>query len=428
MTHARAARPPRPGTAGSESVSAVATHSEGSSAGRAIFEKCRAYTTPDDLKAAGLFPYFRTIESGQDPVVMMNGREMVMLGSNNYLGLTSHPKVKEAAIAAVRKYGAGCAGSRLLNGTLDIHVKLEERLAEFMKKPACITFSTGFAVNLGVLATIAQKGDTIYLDRQDHACIYDGARLAVGADVKKFRHCDPSDLRRLLAMGAPKGGRFLVVDGVFSMEGDIAPIPEYADLCDEWDMAFMVDDAHGIGVLGRHGRGSVEHFGLEDRVDLIMGTFSKSLATVGGFVVGDVDVIKYIQHRARSLMFTAAPPPASVAAALAAVDIIEAEPERRARLWENTRFMMTALRGLGFDCGESSTPVIPVVVGEDLNAFRMAMRLQDEGVFVNAVVSPATPPGRALIRTSYLATHTREHLTRAREAFRTVGREMGLIG
>jgi 8-amino-7-oxononanoate synthase len=418
----------RPVAAEAEGISGLAVNSPGPADGRSIFEKCRAYTTPDELKAAGLFPYFRTIESGQDPVVMMNGREMVMLGSNNYLGLTSHPKIKEAAIAAVRKYGAGCAGSRLLNGTLDIHIRLEERLARFMKKPACVTFSTGFQVNLGVLATIAQKGDTIYLDRQDHACIYDGARLAIGADVKKFRHNDPSDLRRLLGIGSPKGGRFLVVDGVFSMEGDLAPIPGYVDVCEEWDVGFMVDDAHGIGVFGRHGRGSVEHFGLEDRVDLIMGTFSKSLATVGGFVVGDEDVVKYIKHKARSLMFTAAPPPASVAAALAAVDIIEAEPERRERLWENTRFMMAELRSLGFDCGDSKSPVIPVVVGEDENAFRTAMRLQEEGVFVNAVVSPATPPGRALIRTSYMATHTRQHLTRALEAFQKVGRELGLIG
>ncbi len=425
MTERRLARPV---AAEAEGMSGVAVRPAAPSQARSIFEKCRTYTAPDELKAAGLFPYFRTIESGQDPVVMMNGREMVMLGSNNYLGLTSHPKIKEAAIAAVRKYGAGCAGSRLLNGTLDIHVKLDERLAEFMKRPACITFATGFQVNLGVLATIAQKGDTIYLDRQDHACIYDGARLAIGADVKKFRHNDPSDLRRLLGIGSSKGGRFLVVDGVFSMEGDIAAIPEFVELCEEWDVGFMVDDAHGIGVLGRHGRGSVEHFGLEDRVDLVMGTFSKSLATVGGFVVGEVDVIKYIQHKARSLMFTAAPPPASVAAALAAVDIIEAEPERRQRLWENTRFMMAELRALGFDCGESKTPVIPLVVGQDENAFRMAMRLQDEGVFVNAVVSPATPPGRALIRTSYMATHTSQHLTRALEAFRKVGRELGLIG
>jgi 8-amino-7-oxononanoate synthase len=394
---------------------------------RSLFDKCRTYTVPDDLRAAGLFTFFRTIESGQDPVVTMGGREMIMLGSNNYLGLTSHPKIKERAIEAIRKYGAGCAGSRLLNGTLDIHVELEERLAVFMKKPACVTFSTGFLVNLGVLSSLAGKGDAIYLDRQDHACIYDGARLAVGAEVKKFKHNDPADLRRLLALNGDRSGRILVVDGVFSMEGDIAPLPEYDRICDDYDMAFMVDDAHGIGVLGKHGRGTAEHFGIEHKVDLIMGTFSKSLATVGGFVVGEPDVIKFIKHRARALMFTAAPPPASVAAVLAALDIIESEPERRDRLWENTRFMMTSLRAMGFDCGNSATPVIPIVVGSDELAFKMAKRLDDEGVFVNAVVSPGSPPGRALIRTSYMATHTRAHLTRALEAFHKVGREMGLV-
>jgi len=394
---------------------------------RSLFDKCRTYTVPDDLRAAGLFTFFRTIESGQDPVVTMGGREMVMLGSNNYLGLTSHPKIKERAIEAVRKYGAGCAGSRLLNGTLDIHVELEERLAVFMKKPACVTFSTGFLVNLGVLSSLAGKGDAIYLDRQDHACIYDGARLAVGAEVKKFKHNDPQDLRRLLALNGDRNGRMLVVDGVFSMEGDIAPIPEYVRICDDYDVAFMVDDAHGVGVLGTHGRGTAEHFGLEHKVDLIMGTFSKSLATVGGFVVGEPDVIKFIKHRARALMFTAAPPPASVAAVLAALDIIESEPERRERLWDNTRFMMTALRATGFDCGNSQTPVIPIVVGPDELAFKMAARLDEEGVFVNAVVSPGSPPGRALIRTSYMATHTKAHLTRALEAFHKVGRELGLV-
>lgn len=394
----------------------------------ALFDKCREYSRADDLKAVGLYPYFKPISESEDTVVVVEGEKRIMLGSNNYLGLTSHPKIKEAAIAAVRKYGAGCAGSRLLNGTLDIHVQLEERLAAFMKKPACVTFSTGFLVNLGVLSSLASKGDTIYLDRQDHACIFDGARLAVGADIKKFKHNDPADLRRLLAIGGDRsGGRMLVIDGVFSMEGDIAPLPEYADICDDYDMALMVDDAHGVGVLGKHGRGTAEHFGIEDRTDIIMGTFSKSLATVGGFVVGEPDVIKYVKHRARALMFTAAPPPASVAAVLAALDIIESEPERRDRLWENTRFMLTALRAIGFDCGESSTPVIPVVVGPDEVAFKMAKMLENEGVFVNAVVSPATPPGRALIRTSYMATHTKAHLTRAVEAFHKVGRELGLV-
>ncbi len=392
-----------------------------------IFDKCRKFHTVHDLKKAGLYTYFRVLESGQDPVVKIGGREVIMLGSNNYLGLASHPKVKERAEEAVRKYGSGCSGSRFLNGTLDIHVELEERLAAFMKKPACQIFSTGFLVNLGVLSSIAGKGDTIFLDRQDHACIYDGARLAIGADIKKFRHNDPSDLRRIVANSSERGGRLLVVDGVFSMEGDIAPIPEYVRVCQESDMALMIDDAHGIGVLGKHGRGTAEHFGLEADTDLIMGTFSKSLAAVGGFVVGDAEVIHFIKHKARALIFTAAPPPACVGAVLAAVEIIEAEPERREHLWDNTRFMMTSLRAMGFDCGESSTPVIPIVVGEDVTAFRMAQMLIQEGVFVNAVVSPASPPGRALIRTSYMATHRREHLTRALEAFHKVGRQLELI-
>ncbi len=392
-----------------------------------ILDKCRKYTVPDEIKAAGVWTYFRTIESGQDPVVTMKGREMVMLGSNNYLGLTSHPKVKEAAIAAVKKYGAGCAGSRFLNGTLDIHIELEERLAAFMKKPACITFSTGFLANLGVIGTLPTKGDTIYLDRQDHACIYDGARLAVGAEVRKFKHNDAADLDRLLRTHPDKGGRLLVVDGVFSMEGDIAPLPDYARVCREHGVAFMVDDAHGVGVLGKYGRGTAEHFGLEGDVDIIMGTFSKSLAAVGGFVVGDPDTIKFIQHKARALIFTAAPPPASVAAVLAALDVIEAEPDRRQQLWDNTRFMMTSLRAIGFDCGDSETPVIPIVVGDDYLAFKMAKRLEEEGVFANPVVSPACSPGRSLIRTSYMATHKREHLTRALEAFQKVGRELGLV-
>lgn len=392
-----------------------------------LLEKARRYTVPDEIQKAGLYNFFRVLESGQDPVVKIEGHELVMLGSNNYLGLTSHPLVKERAIKAIERYGSGCAGSRFLNGTLDIHVELEERLAKFMNKEACLTFSTGFLVNLGVISSLAGKNDTIYLDRQDHACIYDGARLAVGAETKKFKHNDPADLRRLLALNGDRAGKLLVVDGVFSMEGDIAPLPAYTQICADYDVALMVDDAHGVGVLGKHGRGTAEHYGLEDQTDVIMGTFSKSLAAIGGFVVADADVIKYIKHKARALIFTAAPPPASVAAVLAALDIIEAEPERRERLWENTSFMMTGLRALGFDCGESRTPVIPIVVGEDYTAFRMSNRLHQEGVFVNSVVSPASAPGRALIRTSYMATHTREHLTMALDAFHRVGKELGII-
>ena len=375
--------------------------------------------------AAGVWPYFRVIESAQDPVVTIDGKPLIMLGSNNYLGLTNHPKVKEAAAAAVARYGSGCAGSRFLNGTLGIHVELEEKLARFMGKDAAVTFSTGFQVNLGAISCLVERGDVVYLDKQDHACIIDGARLSFGV-TKKFAHNDAADLRRLMDDGCRKG-RLIIVDGVFSMEGDIAPLPEIIDVARDFGAGLMVDDAHGLGVLGKNGRGTAEHFGREDDVDLIMGTFSKALASIGGFICGDADTIHFIKHQARTMIFSAAPPPASVAAASAAVDIIEKEPDRRERLWRNTRFMMAGLRNLGFNTGESETPVIPIVVGDDYHAFGMAKRLHEEGVFVNPVVSPATPKGRALLRTSYMATHTEEHLSRALEAMEKVGKEFGVI-
>jgi 8-amino-7-oxononanoate synthase len=356
----------------------------------------------------------------------MDGRQVVMLGSNNYLGLTNHPEVKEAARAAIAKYGTGCAGSRFLNGTLDIHVELEEKLAAFMKKPAAVTFSTGFQVNLGAISCLVERGDLVYLDKMDHACIIDGARLGFGS-VVKFNHHDMGDLERRLRLRDASKGALIVVDGVFSMEGDIVDLPRLVELAGEHGCRLMVDDAHGIGVLGRNGRGTAEHFGLEDRVDLVMGTFSKSLASVGGFVVGEERVINWIKHRARSLIFSAAPPPASVASVIKAIEIIEREPERRERLWENTRFMATGLRELGFDTGESDSPIIPVVVRDDQLAFVMAKRLQEEGVFVNPVITPAVPPGEAILRTSYMATHSREHLEQALGAFAKVGREVGLI-
>ncbi len=390
-----------------------------------FFDKCRSYDEPDRLIAAGVFPYFRVIESAQDPEVRFQGRNLVMLGSNNYLGLTNHPKVKEAAAQAVARYGTGCAGSRFLNGTLGIHLELEEKLARFMGKEAAVTFSTGFQVNLGAIACLVERGDVVYLDKQDHACIIDGARLSFGI-TKKFAHNDAADLRRLMEDGGRKG-RLIVVDGVFSMEGDIASLPDIVDVAQRFGAGVMVDDAHGLGVLGKLGRGTAEHFGLEDDVDLIMGTFSKSLASIGGFICGDADLIHFIKHRARTLIFSAAPPPASVAAASAAVDVIEKEPDRRERLWKNTRFMMEGLKGLGFDTGSSETPVIPIIVGDDMRAFGMAKRLEEEGVFVNPVVSPATPKGRALLRTSYMATHTEEHLSRALDALEKVGREFRVI-
>src|SRR6476646_6403489 len=335
-----------------------------------VVDKCYRYEVADKVREAGVYSFFRVVESAQDPEVSIGGRRMIMLGSNNYLGLTNDPRVKEAAIVAIRRYGSGCAGSRFLNGTLDLHVRLEERLAEFMRQEAAVTFATGFQVNLGAISCLVGKGDTVYLDKQDHACIIDGARLSFG-EVKKFKHNDPADLRRQMRNDAEARGRLVVLDGVFSMEGDIAPLPELLAVAREFAAGLMVDDAHGIGVLGRTGRGTAEHFGLEHDVDLIMGTFSKSMASVGGFIAGDAVVIDYIKHRARTMIFSAAPPPASVAAALATVEIMEQEPERRARLWKNMRFSQEGLRSLGLDTGESRTPVVPVVVGEDLIALRM---------------------------------------------------------
>ncbi|HKF44160.1 MAG TPA: pyridoxal phosphate-dependent aminotransferase family protein [Thermoanaerobaculia bacterium] len=391
-----------------------------------FFDKCYRYDTPARVREAGVYSFFRVVESAQDPEVVIEGRRQIMLGSNNYLGLTNDPRVKEAAIEAIRRFGSGCAGSRFLNGTLELHVRLEDRLAEFMRQEAAVTFATGFQVNLGAISCLVGKGDTVYLDKQDHACIIDGARLSFG-DVRKFRHNDASDLKRQMRQDADAKGRFIVVDGVFSMEGDIAPLPEILAVAQEFGAGLMVDDAHGIGVLGRSGRGTAEHFDLEDDVDLIMGTFSKSMASVGGFIAGEAVIIDYIKHRARTMIFSAAPPPASVAAALATVDIMDKEPERRARLWKNARFFQEGLKSLGLDTGNSRTPVVPIVVGEDAVALSMVQRLHEEGVFVNCVLSPATPPGRALIRTSLMATHTTAQLSRALEAIESVARQVGLI-
>jgi 8-amino-7-oxononanoate synthase len=390
-----------------------------------LFEKCYRFTKAKELIAAGMYPYFRIIESAQDPEVIINGRKMIMVGSNNYLGLTNHPKVKDAAIEAIRKYGSGCAGSRFLNGTLDIHVKLEEKLAQFIRKEAALVFSTGFQVNLGVISALAGKDDIIVIDKMDHASIIDGCRLSY-AEVKKFRHNDMSDLERILAENRDRK-KLIVVDGVFSMEGDVINLPEVVALAKKYNARLMVDDAHGIGVLGKTGRGTAEHFGLENEVDLIMGTYSKSLASIGGFIAGEEKVIHYIKHFARALIFSASPPPASIAAVAAAVGIIESEPERIERLWKNTRRVHNGFKSLGFEIGPTETPIIPILVGEDLKAFTMAMMLQEEGVFANVAVSPAVASGKALIRTSYMATHTDEHIDKVLSAFEKVGRKLGVI-
>lgn len=390
-----------------------------------IFDKCAKFTKAKDLMSAGIYPYFRVIESAQDPEVLISGRRMIMVGSNNYLGLTNHPKVKEAAIDAIKKFGSGCAGSRFLNGTLNIHVELEEKLARFIRKEAALVFSTGFQVNLGVISALAGRDDIVIIDKMDHASIIDGCRLSYG-EVNKFRHNDMADLERLLEQNDGHG-KLIVVDGVFSMEGDVVNLPEVVRLARAYGARLMVDDAHGIGVLGRTGRGTAEHFGLENEVDLIMGTYSKALASIGGFIAGSEEVIHYIKHSARSLIFSASPPPASIAAVSAAIDIIESEPERIERLWQNTRKMLSGFKSLGFEIGPSETPIIPVLVGDNIMAFKMAMLLQEEGVFANVVVSPAVPDGKALIRTSYMATHTDEQLDKVLTSFEKVGKALGLI-
>lgn len=391
-----------------------------------IFQKCIDWKDPETVRQMGLYPYFRMIASGQDPIVTMNGDAVIMLGSNNYLGLTNHPEIKKAAAEALAAYGTGTAGSRFLNGTLEIHVELEERLARFMRREAALTFSTGFQVNLGVISSLVDRRDAVILDNLDHACILDGARLSFGR-VLKYQHNDMDSLEERLRGIEPDRGKLIVVDGVFSMEGDIADLERIVELKKKYGARLMVDDAHGVGVMGENGRGTAEQLGVEDETDLVMGTFSKSLAAVGGFVVGDRPIIEWVKHHARSLIFSAAPPPASVASVIKAIEIIEREPERRRQLWDNTRYMKHELTTLGFDTGESASPVIPLVVGDDMTAFRMTIRLQEEGVFANPVVSPAVPPGRAMIRTSYMATHTREHLDRALGAFAKVGRELEVI-
>jgi 8-amino-7-oxononanoate synthase len=390
-----------------------------------IFEKCYRFTTAKQLQQAGLYPFFREIQSAQDPEVLLNGKKLIMVGSNNYLGLTNHPKVKEAAIEAIRKYGTGCAGSRFLNGTLDIHVQLEEKLARFMRREAALIFSTGFQVNLGVISALVGKDDVVIIDKMDHASIVDGCRLSYG-EVKRFRHNDMADFERLITDNNGRG-KLVVVDGVFSMEGDIVDLPATAKLCKKFGARLMVDDAHGIGVLGKTGRGTAEHFGLEDEVDLVMGTYSKSLAAIGGFISGNADIIHYIKHVARALIFSASPPPASVASVSMALDIIDSEPERLQRLWHNTHKMIKGFKDLGFAIGPTETPIVPILVGADETAFAFAVELQEEGVFANVAVSPAVPPGKALIRTSYMATHTDEHLDRVLDVFKKVGKKFGII-
>jgi 8-amino-7-oxononanoate synthase len=391
-----------------------------------IFEKCYNFTEAERVKGMGIYPYFRVISSGQDTEVMVDGKKMIMIGSNNYLGLTSHPKVKEAALEAVKRYGSGCSGSRFLNGTLDIHEKLEQRLARFMQKEAVQVFSTGFLTNVGTIATLVNRRDYVITDRSDHASIVDACRLCFG-NIVKFRHNDMSDLQRVLGSCNDNAGKLIVVDGVFSMEGDIADLPRIVELAKKYQARVMVDDAHSIGVLGENGRGTAEHFHLENEVEMVMGTFSKSFASLGGFLAASERVINYIKHFSRALIFSASPPPAAVAACLAALDVIEQEPERRERLWQIAKRMHKEFRSLGFQIGTSQTPIIPIYIGDDTKTFQFWRMLSDEGIFTNPIISPAVPPGSQLIRTSYTATHTDEQLDRVLEVFEKVGKKMGVI-
>lgn len=390
-----------------------------------LLDKVGKFQVARQLMAADLYNYFRVIESAQENTVRYKGKEIIMLGSNNYLGLTNHPKVKEAARAAIAKYGTGCAGSRFLNGTLDIHIELEQKLAALVGKPRALVFSTGFMVNQGVLSSLVQRNETIIVDRTDHASIIDGARLSF-ADVRKYKHNDMDNLE-LVLQNERERNKLIIVDGVFSMEGDIARLPQIIDLAEKYDAVVMVDDAHGIGVLGDHGRGTCSHFGVTERAHLIMGTFSKSLASVGGFVAADEDTIHYIQHQARSLIFSASMPPASVASVSAAVDVMLEETWRHEALWRNNDIMRERLQAAGFDTGPSETPIIPAIVGEDMTAFTLCRRLIDEGVFVNPVVSPAVEPGNALIRLSLMATHTEDEIHLAMDRMEKVARELGII-
>ncbi|MGQ9560589.1 MAG: aminotransferase class I/II-fold pyridoxal phosphate-dependent enzyme [Candidatus Oleimicrobiaceae bacterium] len=392
-----------------------------------LFDKCKSFTRAREAMAAGYYPYFQPIESGAANEVVIKGKKVIMIGSNNYMGLTQDPRVKEAAIKAVQKYGSGCTGSRYLNGTLDIHVELEERLAAFMKREAALVFSTGMQTNLGTVSAIAGKDDIIFGDRENHASIVDACRLSF-AKLVKFRHNDMDDLERLLERFKDHpGGKLIVVDGVFSMGGDIVNLPRLVELARRYGARVMVDDAHSTGVLGANGRGTGEHFGREDQVDIVMSTFSKSFASIGGFIAADEDVIHYIKHVARSFIFSASPPPAAVATVLACLDIIIKEPERREKLWKNVHKMKNGFTGLGFNTGNSETPIIPIIIGDDMKTFLLWKRLFEDGVFTNPVVSPAVPPGMSLLRTSYMATHTDEELDIVLEKFKVHGKALGII-
>ena len=394
---------------------------------RKLNEICARYTVPQEVKAKGIYPYYKPISSGQDPVVTMaDGHKVLMFGSNSYLGLSDDPRLKEAAIAAVKKYGTSCSGSRFLNGTLDIHQELEEKLAKFVGKEEAVTYSTGFQVNLGVVSCLGFKGGYIILDDTDHACIIDGSRLG-WSTVYKFKHNDMEALEKKLKVCEPDAYKLIVIDGVYSMLGDLAKLPEICDLCDKYGASVMIDDAHGLGVFGENGSGTASHFGLTDRTDLIMGTFSKSFGSLGGFIAGDHDVLNFIKHNSRSLIFSASMTPAATAAALKALDIMIEEPERREHLWDTTRYAWKCFRENGFDINLTESPIIPLMVRDTIKALSLVEEAYRQGVFITPVIAPAVPEKDVLIRFALMATHNREHVDQAVEVLTKIFKEYGII-
>lgn len=389
-------------------------------------EKLAKYDIPQKAMAAGIYPYFRMIESDQDTEVVISGKKVLMFGSNAYLGLTNHPKVKEAAIDAIKKYGTGCAGSRFLNGTLDLHIELEKRLAEFVGKEEAIIYSTGFQVNLGVVSCLTGREDYILWDELDHASIIEGHRLSYSTKLK-YKHNDMQSLEKQLQKCEPDKIKLIVTDGVFSMEGDVAKLSEIIALAKKYNASVMVDEAHGIGVLGKQGRGTCDHFGVTEDVDLIMGTFSKSFASIGGFIASDKETINYLRHNSRSYIFSASNTPAATAAAGAALDIMLSEPERIDHLWKLTNYALDGFRAMGCEIGHTSTPIIPLYIRDNDKTFMVVRDLFDLGVFVNPVVSPAVAPQDTLIRFSLMATHTQEQLNQAMDAIQTVFKKYGII-
>lgn len=389
-------------------------------------EKLSRYDAPQKAKAAGVYPYFRPISSEQNTEVIMNGKPVLMFGSNSYMGLTNHPKVIDAAVEATRKYGTGMAGSPFLNGTIDLHKKLEARIAEYVGKEDAMLYSTGFGTNLGVVSTLTGREDYVILDEQDHASIIEGRRLSF-SQYLKYKHNDMESLEAQLKKCDPDKVKLIVTDSVFSMEGDVANLPEIVRLAKEYNATVMVDEAHGIGVFGEGGRGVVNHYGLQNDVDLIMGTFSKSFASLGGFIATDKTITNFLRHHSRAYIFTASITPASTAAANAALDIMISEPERQQHLWDMTHYALDNFRAMGCEIGNTSTPIIPLFIRDDYKTFQVTHDLLEEGVFVNPVVSPAVAPHDTLIRYSLMATHTKEQVERSLEAIRKVFKRYDII-